>query len=129
MCDHVEYLRIDCGNAHGTLERRRLQYTLQAVIFPTDMWKQYSLQNTLQAVIFPADLQFVFSLVWITQKSICTCLQFQQNILCFAVFVISQRLNDIHNKGQKAISGAAFYVVKLTHATAYIKDDIKYRLE
>ena len=65
MCDHVEYLRIDCGNAHGTLERRRLQYTLQAVIFPTDMWKQYSLQNNLQAVIFPTDLQFLFLLVWI----------------------------------------------------------------
>ena len=28
MCDHVEYLRIDCGNAHCTIERRRLQYTL-----------------------------------------------------------------------------------------------------
>ena len=27
MCDHVEYLKIDCGNAHCTIEQRRLQYT------------------------------------------------------------------------------------------------------
>jgi hypothetical protein len=70
MCDHVEYLRIDCGNAHCTKERRRLL----DVIFPMDMWKQYSLQNNLQAFISPADLQFLFLLVWITKKSICTCM-------------------------------------------------------
>jgi hypothetical protein len=29
MCDYVEYLRIDCANAHYTIERRRLQYTLR----------------------------------------------------------------------------------------------------
>jgi hypothetical protein len=45
-----------------TIEQRWLQYTLQAVFSPTDMWKQYSLQNTLQAVIFPANLQFLFLL-------------------------------------------------------------------
>jgi hypothetical protein len=27
VTDHVEYLRIDCGNAHCTIEQRRLQYT------------------------------------------------------------------------------------------------------
>jgi hypothetical protein len=28
------------GNAHCTIEQRRLHYTLQAVIFPIDMWNQ-----------------------------------------------------------------------------------------
>jgi hypothetical protein len=65
---HVEYLRIDCGTAHCTIERRRLQYTLQAIIFPTDMWKQYSLQNTLQAVIFPHGFTIFVLLGWITKK-------------------------------------------------------------
>jgi hypothetical protein len=67
MCDHVEYLKIDCGNEHCSIERTQLQYTLQAVIFTKDMWKQYSLQHTLQAVIFPADLH-----PWLLHK--CTVL-------------------------------------------------------